>query len=142
MEPAGDIDAAALVHVLCTDLGQRAPCYAATPLGGFLHLAGCILPARTGGHAKRSAGGAGGGVLHLRIVSQVADELHAIEVVHGGSSVRSPSRNGKAAMLSARSHRAKPGVNGGKGTGGGAGRVHWSAAQTLAPEPCMPCGAT
>ncbi len=37
-------------------------------------------------------------------------------------------------MLSARSHEAKPGVNGGKGTGGAAGRVHWSAAETLAPE--------
>ena len=32
------------------------------------------------------------------------------------------------------SQQAKPGVNGGKGTGGAAGRVHWSAAQTLAPE--------
>src|ERR671933_1588184 len=32
----------------------------------------------------------------------------------------------------------KTGVNGGKGTGGGAGRVHWSAAQTLAPEGVKP----
>ena len=37
-------------------------------------------------------------------------------------------------MLSARSHEAKLGVNGGKGTGGAAGRVHWSAAETVAPE--------
>ena len=41
-------------------------------------------------------------------------------------------------MLSARSPRATPGVNGGKGTGGGAGRVHWSGAETLAPEGVKP----
>ena len=41
-------------------------------------------------------------------------------------------------MLSARSHQATPGVNGGKGMGGAAGRVHWSTAETLAPEGVQP----
>ena len=65
------------------------------PNGGFLCVAVRILPASAGCHAERRPGGAGRGVRHLGIVSKVADELHAIQVLHGDPSVRSPSRKGK-----------------------------------------------
>src|SRR5919202_1841987 len=79
------VDAAALVDILGADLSQRAPGHAETPLGGFLHQAVGILPASAGGDAERRPGGAGGSVRHRGILPDVADELHAIQVVHGGS---------------------------------------------------------
>ena len=64
------------------------------------HWISGILPASARCHAGGGPGRAGGRVLHFWDMSQVADALDAIEVVHSGSSVRSPVSQGKAVMLS------------------------------------------
>ena len=67
-----------------------------------------------GRNAERGARGAGRGVLHLGIVSQVANELHAIQILHGRTPLCSPSRKGKQECFPQGAH-GQNGVNDGKG---------------------------
>ena len=57
MQPAGDVDTAAFVHILRRDLGQLAPRGAARPFGLGLRLAVGIRPRAVGGDAERRASG-------------------------------------------------------------------------------------